>query len=200
MEIRKVATANDYYDPKGHPFWREEYLVLRKLLLSTELEETIKWNIPVYCLKGKNVVALAGFKMKYGLWFYQGSFLSDPHKILVNAQAGKTKGMRHLYLQDVKEIDTQLVMSYLEEAIDNQKKGLSIKPERKKVVMAPELKVHLDGDGRLREAFEALSSAKQGDYAEYINEAKRLSTKEKRLAKILPMIKEGLPLSALWSK
>jgi len=40
----------------------------------------------------------------------------------------------------------------------------------------------------------------QRDYHNYINEAKRESTKEIRLKKIIPLIAEGNNLNYLWSK
>jgi hypothetical protein len=37
-----------------HPQWRELLETLREILRSTELEETIKWGVPVYTLDGRN--------------------------------------------------------------------------------------------------------------------------------------------------
>jgi uncharacterized protein YdeI (YjbR/CyaY-like superfamily) len=54
------------------------------LLVATELEETIKWGIPVYTIKNKNVVGLSAFKDYFGRWFYQGTFLEDPAQVLIN--------------------------------------------------------------------------------------------------------------------
>ena len=67
-------TAEEYVG--SHPVWSDELKTLRQLLLKSELEETVKWGMPVYTLDGKNVVGIAGFKKHYGLWFYQGVFLS----------------------------------------------------------------------------------------------------------------------------
>ena len=52
------------------------------------LEENVKWGTPVYSLNGKNVVGITAFKSYVGLWFFQGIFLKDPFKYLVNAQEG----------------------------------------------------------------------------------------------------------------
>jgi len=45
-----------------HPKWRKQLVSLRSILNSTELEETIKWGVPVYTLDGKNLVGIAVFK------------------------------------------------------------------------------------------------------------------------------------------
>ncbi|MFN4764445.1 YdeI/OmpD-associated family protein [Gillisia sp. Q332] len=50
-------------------------------------------------------------------------------------------------------------------------------------------------DKDLRNAFSGLSPGKQREYSEYIIEAKRDETKQKRIEKIIPMIKVGMGLN-----
>ncbi|WP_203532526.1 DUF1801 domain-containing protein [Draconibacterium halophilum] len=47
-------------------------MVLRDLLKSTELSETIKWGAPCYTVNGKNVIGLGVFKEHVAIWFFQG--------------------------------------------------------------------------------------------------------------------------------
>ena len=61
--------------------------------METELLETIKWGVPVYTLNDKNVLGMGAFKSYVGIWFFQGAFLDDPQKKLINAQEGKTKAL-----------------------------------------------------------------------------------------------------------
>jgi len=119
--------------------WQEELVYLRELILSTGLDEQIKWLFPCYTLKNKNVVGLAAFKDYFGLWFYQGAILTDPHNKLVNAQEGKTQAMRQWRMYDKAEIDHDLVMSYLNEAIDNEKAGKKVIITKKPLVESLEL-------------------------------------------------------------
>ena len=198
MAMKKAKSGEAYV--AEHPHWSKGLNTLRQLLLETELEEKIKWGIPVFCLDNKNVIGLAGFKQKYGLWFYQGSFLSDPAKILANAQEGKTKGMRHIYFEEGDKIDKKLLRKYIAESISNQKAGKKIKITKRKLLIGPILAAALKGDKGLKKAFEALREAQQVDYAEHINEAKQEATKERRLLKIMPMIKEGVGLNDKYKK
>lgn len=69
--------------------WKESLMRFREILVATELTETIKWGVPVYTLNGKHVAGIGAFKSYVGIWFFQGAFLKDPHKKLVNAQKGK---------------------------------------------------------------------------------------------------------------
>ncbi len=198
MGLKKPTSGAQYV--QDHPHWSAGLTILRELLLDTELEEKIKWGIPVFCLEGKNVVGVAGFKHKYGLWFYQGSFMSDPAHLLVNAQEGKTKGMRHIYFGEKKTIDKQLMAQYIAEAISNQKEGKMIKVERRALEIGPELAAVLMANKSFNKAFLGLRLAVQADYAEYINSAKRADTKERRLQKIIPMVLEGIGLNDKYKK
>jgi uncharacterized protein YdeI (YjbR/CyaY-like superfamily) len=42
-----------------HEQWAEILNAARKVMLSTEMEEAVKWGTPTYTLEGKNVVGLA---------------------------------------------------------------------------------------------------------------------------------------------
>lgn len=90
---------------KNTPHFKEELNTLREIILSTGLKETFKWGFPVYTYDSKNIAGIGAFKNYFGFWFFQGAMLSDPLKILVNAQKGKTKAMRQLRLTDMESID-----------------------------------------------------------------------------------------------
>lgn len=169
--------------------WKKELELLRSILLSLKLEETIKWGAPVYCEEGKNIVGMGAFKSYVGLWFFQGVFLKDKAKVLVNAQEEKTKALRQWRFHSIKEIDVKLVKEYVKEAIENQRKGKEIKPNRKKELVIPnELQVALKANKNLSQTFEKLSDACKREYADYISEAKREETRYRRIEKITPMI------------
>lgn len=168
---------------------------LRSILISTELEEKMKWGIPTYCLQNKNIAGIGAFKSYAGLWFFNGSFLKDPNGVLINAQEGKTKGMRQWRFESADDIDEKMVKAYIEEAIQNQRDGKEVKPEKKPLIIPDELKEALASDSQLSETFESLSLSCKREYAEYISEAKRAETKQKRLEKIIPMIMEKVGLN-----
>ena len=111
--------------------WQKELRQLRELLSTTEMEETVKWGAPCYTVDGKNVVGMAAFKEFVSLWFFQGSFLKDKSNVLGNAQEGTTRGLRQWRFASIEEIDAKLVSAYIKEAIENQKKGLQVKPKKR---------------------------------------------------------------------
>jgi len=180
------ATVDAYID--RHTNFSDFLKTFRALFLTTELEETVKWGMPTYTMNGKNVVGIGSFKSHCGIWFFQGVFLKDTHKVLHNAQERKTRAMRQWKFTDDAIIDKKLILQYVNEAIDNCKKGLHIKPAKKPLIVPAELQSVLDNDSILAAAFNNLTLTKKREFSEYIASAKRETTKLSRLEKIAPMI------------
>jgi uncharacterized protein YdeI (YjbR/CyaY-like superfamily) len=194
--MERYQTVDAYIASSGN--WEKLLKLLRELISSTVLVETVKWGMPVYTLNNRNVVGFSAFKSWTGLWFYQGVFLKDPEKRLISAQEGTTKGLRQMRFSSLNEIEEsrELILAYLEEAIQNQKEGKVIKPERNKKLEIPEeLQDAFSNDPALKDAFDALSLTNKRDFAEYVVSAKREETKKQRLEKIIPMILEGIGLN-----
>ncbi len=190
----KSEKLTQYYQ-QDSPF-KEGIAKLRELTKQTDCMEDFKWNFPVYTVNGKNVFGICRFKNHFGIWFFNGVFLSDPGKVLENAQEGKTKGMRHWKFRDIQEIDDTMVLEYVKESIANQKEGKEIQAEKKAAGSIPELlDESLKKDKTLKGAFESFSPYKQKEFCEYIEEAKQEKTKLRRLEKILPMIGDGVGLN-----
>ena len=176
--------------------WKTELKLLRSVFAELPVEETIKWGAPTYVFKNKNIVGLAAFKNYCGLWFFQGALLKDTHKVFINAQEGKTKAMLQWRFHSLEEINTDLIKEYVLEAIENIKLGKEIKPSRtkKELIIPVEFASELASNKELKKQFESLTNGKQREYADYISEAKRDTTKLKRLQKIIPMIINGVGL------
>lgn len=191
MAMKKVSSVDEYIE--NHNKWSDGLNILRNIFLSTELDETVKWSAPVYTVDGKNVVGLGAFKNHFGVWFFNGVFLKDEKKLLVNAQENKTKALRQMRFKSIDEIDKNAVLAYVKEAIENQKLGKEIKPDRtkKKTIIPTELQIELDKDSDYKRSFDKLTPGKQREYCEHISSAKQDATKQSRLEKIKPMIMKG---------
>jgi len=175
---------------------------LRKIMMWHPFEESIKWGMPTYSFDSKNLVSIGGFKKHVGIWFFQGALLSDPEKLLHNAQKGKTKAMRQLQLYTADDLNEKLLKRYLQETIENQKKGLSVKipKKRDKVILPEALAAALKENKTTAKRFSIFPHGKQREYAEYIATAKREKTISNRLEKILPMIEQGTGLNDKYKK
>ncbi len=185
---REIIAANRHYPA--------ELDALREILLELPLEETVKWGSPCYTYQGKNVVGIGGFKQYFGLWFFQGALLDDAAGYLVNAQEGKTKALRQWRMQSAGDIDRAEIQRYVEAAIRLVETGQEIGPRRNLPVDVPEeLEQGLARTRGARTAFNSLTPGRQREYAQYIAEAKRETTKASRVEKVLPMILQGVGLN-----
>lgn len=199
--MKKVSSVDAYLASGGE--WKESLALLRELFSSTKMEEGIKWGMPVYTVNGKNVAGFSAFKSWVGIWFYQGVFLKDIAALLMNAQEGVTKGLRQWRFSSSEEIQSNrvLILSYLEEAIQNQIDGKEIKAQRNKALIIPEeLMSAFRNNPALKDHFEALPLSKKRDYAEHIGSAKREETRQQRLEQAIPMILEGIGRNDRYTK
>ncbi|EIJ39162.1 hypothetical protein JoomaDRAFT_2172 [Galbibacter orientalis DSM 19592] len=180
--------------------WKEELSMLRSVINTTEMEETIKWGVPTYTLSNKNIVGIAAFKSYVGLWFHNGALLKDKAKVLINAQEGKTVALRQWRFKSVEEININLIKTYLNEAIFNHKEGKSVVIPKKKEIQSHALMLALEENLELKKCFMELTKGKQREYHEYIAEAKKETTQQNRINKIIPLIEQGKGLYVKYKK
>lgn len=180
--------------------WENELRLLREIIQKTELVETNKWGGEVYTVNNKNVIGIGGFKNYFVIWFYNGVFLKDDAKVLVNANEGVTKSLRQWRFTSSEEINEKLILSYIHEAIGNEAKGLALKPEKKQAMKCGFFEDALGKDKSLKTAFEKFTPGKQREFWEFMATAKQEKTKANRLDKIHPMIMDGVGLNDKYRK
>ena len=175
--------------------WEEEIHFLKSIIDKTELVETVKWGGPVYVFNKKNVIGIGGFKDYFAIWFFNGVFLKDENKRLLNAQEDKTKSLRQWRFTSKEEVNEKEVLQYILEAIENEKQGKIIKPSKKEAIVSELLQKEMDQNPALAEAFQKFSPYKQYEFLEYIETAKQEKTKLTRIEKVIPMILGNIGLN-----
>lgn len=175
--------------------WEEGLLLLKSIIDKTELIETTKWGGPVFVYEKKNIIGLGGFKDYFAIWFFNGVFLKDDKKKLINAQEDKTKSLRQWRFTSKEEVNEKEVLDYILEAIENEKQGKIIKPAKKEAIISELLEKEMSQNPALAEAFQKFSPYKQYEFLEYIETAKQEKTKLSRIEKIIPMILENVGLN-----
>lgn len=176
--------------------WAGELSALAAVLAKSSLEKSIKWGAEVFTYEGKNVVSYGGFRGYFSLWFFNGVFLEDRYKVLVSAQGGKTKSLRQWRFTSIDQIDEKKILEYVAEAVEVEKRGLKIKPEKFTPAPVPPLLAGaLANDPELQAAFSRLTPGRQKEYIAYLDEARQDATKLKRLEKIKPVILAGRGLN-----
>ena len=184
----------------SNEIWEVELEILRSIIIQTQLVATNKWGGEVYTHNNKNIIGIGGFKNFFTIWFFNGVFLKDELKVLVNANEGVTKGLRQWRFTTKDEINEKHILAYINEAIANEEKGLSIQPEKRELVPSDFFASELKNHKLFTAAFQKLTPFKQREYIEYVDSAKQEKTKMTRLEKIKPMVLNGIGLNDKYRK
>ena len=152
---------------------------LRKLILSADPEiiEDWKWG-PNYYLNGM-VCGYWGFKKHVSFVFFQGSLLKDKKKILLE-NPGNVHN-RHIKFTDVKQIDDKIILEYVFEAIDNNRKGLKLIETKDKTIITPEDVSKALKKAKVLAYFDSLAFSHRKEYVQWIESAKKEETRTKRI-------------------
>ncbi len=192
MTTSKSNSKVDFYFLKVEK-WVEEISQLRKILLSCNLEESLKWGVPSYTWEDHNIVLIHVFKNYCALLFFKGALLKDDHKILIQ-QTKNVQAARHLRFTDISEINSKksIIKEYIAEAIEIEKSGLKVELKKTKEYTVPEeLENAFAKNGSFKKAFYALTPGRQRGYLLYFSQAKQAKTREDRIERYRKDIMEG---------
>lgn len=165
--------------------WKEEMTQLRTILLSCNLDESIKWGQPCYSVNNKNLVIIAPFKAHCDLGFFNGATLKDEKGILVKAGVNtqSSRQMRFVNVQEITKLKS-VIKSYVKEAIENEKQGIkSTSTENIEPIIVEELEAIFKKNAPLKKAFAALTPGRQRAYLIHFSGAKQAATRVARIEK-----------------
>ena len=192
MYIRDMSSINDAFFQKPQP-WQQELLVLRNILQTEPLQESIKWGKPCYSWEDKNLVILQPFKNYLALGFFKGALLIDTHHMLVkpgeNTQAG-----RQLRVESVADIQQKesAIRQYVQQAILIEQKGIELpSTESPSGIIPEEWATRLVATPALAKAFNQLTPGRQRAYHIYFSAPQQAATRERRIDKMVPLILSG---------
>ncbi|MFI2743699.1 YdeI family protein [Zhouia sp. PK063] len=186
----------DIFLEKASP-WKEEMILLRKIVLECNLEEDYKWMHPCYTYHGKNVVLIHAFKEYCALLFHKGALLKDEEKLLIQ-QTENVQSARQLRFTDIEEIKAlkDHIKAYIFEAIEVEKSGLQVKMKKTEAYKVPkELQQKFNNDVNFKNAFKALTPGRQRGYLLFFAQAKQSTTRVSRIEKYQQKILEGKGLN-----
>ncbi|MCK1993731.1 hypothetical protein GW626_09340 [Peribacillus muralis] len=171
--------------------WKEEYEVLRRIVLDCELTEEFKWMHPCYTYEKKNIVLIHGFKEYCALLFHKGALLKDVNEILIQ-QTENVQGARQIRFTNVQEIVAiePILKAYIQEAIEVEKAGLEVEYNTE-IIIPEELQNKFDELPALKTAFEALTPGRQRAYFLHFSQPKQSKTRVSRVEKCTQQILDG---------
>ncbi len=189
-EGKRNPKLDAYFDKLKQ--WKEEFQLLREIVLDCGLVEDFKWMHPCYTYEGKNIVLIHGFKNYCALLFHKGALLKDPQGILVQ-QTKNVQLARQIRFTGVEQIQKlrPVLKSYIEEAIEVETSGLKWEPPKKAEPIPEELKKKFEEVPGLKAAFEKLTPGRQRAYLLHFSSAKKPETRLNRIEKYIPHILSG---------
>ncbi|MCB0509481.1 MAG: YdeI/OmpD-associated family protein [Chitinophagales bacterium] len=172
--------------------WRKEIELLREIALKSGLKEELKWSIPCYTYKQKNVLMLAAFKEFCSLSFFKGALLKDDKKLLEKA-GENTQAARLFRFRSKEEILAiqDIISHYIQEAIEIEKKELKPVFVKKEQPLPSELIEKMEEDKNFEKAFQALSPGRQRGYILHFSDAKQSATRKARIEAAYEKILKG---------
>ena len=191
----------DAYIGNAQPFAQPILNHLRKLIHKAcpEVEETIKWSRPFFEYRGTIVCNISAFKehCSFGFWGL------EMEKVLQDAKAVKNGGMGSLgKITSANDLPPdKLMLDWISQAAESIANGTNSSPiaARNKVVKAPkaeaaipkEFAAALKDNKKASKVFEAFSPSCKREYVEWIADAKREETRQKRIDTAIEWIAEG---------
>ena len=173
--------------------WHTELALLRQILQSTALTETLKWSAPCYTVGSKNILMLSALKDSVVVSFFNGVSLEDRHRRL-EKPGENSRYARYLRFRRCSAIraDKALICSYAEEAIALSQKSQVAPVQAEPTLSRPmELQTAFDSEPDFKAAFEALTPGRQRGYLLHFNAAKQSVTRQRRIEKCKPAVFAG---------
>jgi uncharacterized protein YdeI (YjbR/CyaY-like superfamily) len=181
----------DVYLAKAQPFARPilEKVRERAHAAVPDIGEAIKWSMPAYLLDGKIVLITAAFKTHTALNFWRGQELNSSHdSVGAMGQFGRIKSLEEL--PNDAELDRLIreAAELAKSAPAPRKPKHAPKPPPE---MHPELATALDRAPKAKAAFDNFAPSHRREYLDWIAEAKRDETRQKRIATTIQWLTEG---------
>jgi uncharacterized protein YdeI (YjbR/CyaY-like superfamily) len=179
--------------------WRKELELLRQIVLETGLTEDIKWGVPVYTHKGKNIVSVGALKESANISFFKGVLLSDKHKIL--QQQGTLQSNRIIKFTNVNDIGkvSDKLKLYILEAIEIEESGKKVEFKKNPEPIPEELSLAFENDPVFKKAFYALTPGRQRGYIIHFSQPRQAQTRISRIEKYKEQIFNGIGLNDKYS-
>lgn len=153
-----------------------------------EVEEAVKWSMPAFMYKGRPLANMAAFKAHAVMGFWQGEQLRDSN---VRGEAMGEFGR-------LASIDDLPSRDHLVELIRRAARLIDegVKPVRTKTVKAPiempdDLAAALAANSLAQATYDGFPSSGRRDYLQWVTEAKRPETRQKRIAQAVAQMAEG---------
>lgn len=193
--MKKDRRIDDYIS-KSEEFAQPILRYIRDIVHKAcpEVTETMKWGMPHFDYKGM-MCGIASFKQHCTFGFWKASLMKDKYKVFVK---GENSGMGNFgKVKDIQDLPSaKIIIEYIKEAMklndDNVAVPKELKENVRKELVIPEyfLKLLKKNEVALK-TFMDFSYSHKKEYLEWITEAKKEETREKRIYAAIEWLSEG---------
>ncbi|URW74518.1 YdeI/OmpD-associated family protein [Sphingomonas donggukensis] len=153
-----------------------------------EVEEAIKWSMPAFLYRGRPLANMAAFKGHATFGFWDRQALATGMEGEAMGQYGRIERLSDLPPAEVVEDQVRAAMARIDSGAKPARAARTPKPE---AVVPPALATALAGDAAAAATFHAFPPSCRRDYCEWIAEAKRADTRDRRVADAVAWLREG---------
>lgn len=182
----------DAYIAKSADFARPLLAQVREVVHAAcpQVEETLKWGMPSFTWRGKILCGMAAFKQHMTLWFWEG------RAIIGDDKGGEAMGQFGRITKKSELPGRRELAAYVKQAMARVEAGASLPPKKKPAPKAElpvpdDLTAALRKNAKARATFERFAPGYRRDYIEWIVEAKRDETRQRRVAQTVEWMAEG---------
>lgn len=200
MPEQQLDPRVDAYIEKAAPFAQPILEHLRRLMHQAcpHATESLKWGMPFFLQHGIVLAHMAAFKQHCAFGFWGSEMKKALAKTGVKSNGALGSFGRIASLKDL-PADREL-LTYMAQAADLVESGARTKsierPKKvaKRAVRVPrELAAALKKNKMAAKAFEGFSPSHRREYAEWIGEARRAETRQKRVQQAVQWLAQGKP-------
>jgi len=184
----------DAYIAKSAEFARPILSHLRAVVHAAcpEAEETLKWGAPSFTYRGRILCSMAAFKQHASFGFWQGVQVTGNGPEVGGEGMGQFGKLTRLSdLPGKRELT-----GYIRQAMTLIDSGAKRVPTRAAAPRAPleipdDLAAALKKNAKARATFDGFAPSYRNDYIEWITEARREDTRQRRLEQAVEWLAEG---------
>lgn len=186
----------DAYMEKAAPFAQPVLQHLRDLVHKhcPDTVETTKWGMPFFDYNGKSLFHMAAFKQHCACGFWLAPLMSDPQGLLQTTDKNAMGSLgRITSLADLPS--DNMMEHFIKESMQLIDSGAKLVKAVPKKVAEPEVPAYfmeaLKKNKKALAVFEKFAPSHRKEYLEWIMDAKREETRNKRIAEAITWIAEG---------
>ncbi|MCR5869843.1 MULTISPECIES: YdeI/OmpD-associated family protein [unclassified Sphingomonas] len=153
-----------------------------------DVEEGIKWSMPAFSHEGRPLAHMAAFKAhaSFGFWYRDAMETGKEGEAM--GQFGRIASLADLPDAAVMEAQVREAVALIESGAIPKRTAKEAKPEAE---VPPALSEALARDPEAAAKFDAFPPGARRDYCDWIADAKRDATRDRRVAEAIGWIREG---------